>query len=664
MYRIESRVIKHKHLLITFPLLLLITPFVIANKDFDNHDVNKNNLLVVYADSMKEYWLNDTEAAFKFGELGNSLSPESYSESDRAYFDFVYGITCKNAGKRAEAYNYLEHSLSVFNKKQNWNYYHRVNEQLANMYREDGQGDTAIRMLEASLAYYRDTDHKKQINSVLINLGSAWLDKGRNHLALNAYNEALKLDSLLGDTSTMALSKMGIGIVYDNLGKIFLNIDRTKSDVYFDQGLASILESRQLFESIGHRMGVCYAIINEAGIHYHMGNFEKMDDLISNAYSCQQLADEKLVMEIRYLKAMSLKQKGMLKDALLHLSEVATLGQEKAYPHIYHDAMLDMSQILYDLKQSDSAYRLAIKSAKWLMANGNFVSSYKGSLQLIAWALTKNDKELIIEWQQIASSCKDSIFKEAANELFDDLNLKYQNTYLKSELKQMEASKTIESRNLFISKLLVVLLFMGLLVAGLIFFIIRKKHRGHSEKLKLQLFEVECSHKSHQVEYEKIRLENEILEQKTNVQQLEVQLKQQEMMYQSIKQADLLQLNKSIRERLSPFKIRFSKKKDQEDFEKLLDEISGTSNLSALNDFDSIFKQMHGDFYEKLLANATDLTPAELQMCALLRINLSSKEIARLMSLSKATIDLTRHHIRQKLNLDSTQNLTSYLIVL
>jgi DNA-binding CsgD family transcriptional regulator len=182
--------------------------------------------------------------------------------------------------------------------------------------------------------------------------------------------------------------------------------------------------------------------------------------------------------------------------------------------------------------------------------------------------------------------------------------------------------------------------------------------------LKKQLHESECAGKMKEEAFEKIRLENDLLEQKSNVQQLEVQLKQQEMMYQSIKQADLIQINKSIRERLNPFRIKIQKKKDQEDFEKLLDEISSSANMSSLNDFDSIFKQMHGDFYEKLLQKAPDLTPSELQMCALLRINLSSKEIARLMNLSKATIDLTRHHIRQKLNLDSSQNLTSYLIVL
>ena len=56
------------------------------------------------------------------------------------------------------------------------------------------------------------------------------------------------------------------------------------------------------------------------------------------------------------------------------------------------------------------------------------------------------------------------------------------------------------------------------------------------------------------------------------------------------------------------------------------------------------------------------LTPAELEICELLRSGLSSKEIARMRDLSPGTVARHREHIRKKLGLtDRTINLAAYL---
>jgi DNA-binding CsgD family transcriptional regulator len=63
------------------------------------------------------------------------------------------------------------------------------------------------------------------------------------------------------------------------------------------------------------------------------------------------------------------------------------------------------------------------------------------------------------------------------------------------------------------------------------------------------------------------------------------------------------------------------------------------------------------------MASFPGLTHSELQICALIRLNFSSKDIARLVTLSVATIDSTRSHIRKKLNLDVKDNLTTFLMI-
>jgi DNA-binding CsgD family transcriptional regulator len=81
-------------------------------------------------------------------------------------------------------------------------------------------------------------------------------------------------------------------------------------------------------------------------------------------------------------------------------------------------------------------------------------------------------------------------------------------------------------------------------------------------------------------------------------------------------------------------------------------------------EFETRFTQVHEDFSEILLGICPDLTPAELKVCSLLRLNMSSKEIALLTNRSTATITNTRSLIRKKLNLRTDDNLTTYLLTL
>jgi DNA-binding CsgD family transcriptional regulator len=104
------------------------------------------------------------------------------------------------------------------------------------------------------------------------------------------------------------------------------------------------------------------------------------------------------------------------------------------------------------------------------------------------------------------------------------------------------------------------------------------------------------------------------------------------------------------------------RKKDQDEFRQVISEIGFSVRSDATGDFDNLFRQMHHEFYDRLLEACPQLSKAELQVCALLRLNLSSKDIAQIISLTPASIDVTRSRIRKKLGLEPSMNLTNYLI--
>ncbi|MDP2338469.1 MAG: triple tyrosine motif-containing protein [Bacteroidota bacterium] len=78
--------------------------------------------------------------------------------------------------------------------------------------------------------------------------------------------------------------------------------------------------------------------------------------------------------------------------------------------------------------------------------------------------------------------------------------------------------------------------------------------------------------------------------------------------------------------------------------------------------FETAFDDVHEDFLSRLKILHPNLTPKELKLCAYLRMNISTKEIAPLMNISIRGVEICRYRVRKKLNIDRDQNLTSMVM--
>lgn len=73
------------------------------------------------------------------------------------------------------------------------------------------------------------------------------------------------------------------------------------------------------------------------------------------------------------------------------------------------------------------------------------------------------------------------------------------------------------------------------------------------------------------------------------------------------------------------------------------------------------FDQVHADFLKRLRQKHPDLTLREEKLCAYLRMNLSSKDIASLMSISVRGVEISRYRLRKKLGIPSGRGLPEFL---
>lgn len=78
--------------------------------------------------------------------------------------------------------------------------------------------------------------------------------------------------------------------------------------------------------------------------------------------------------------------------------------------------------------------------------------------------------------------------------------------------------------------------------------------------------------------------------------------------------------------------------------------------------FSHHFDQVHSDFLRRLREQYAQLSPNDYKLCAYLRLNLSSKEIATLMNISLRSVESGRYRLRKRLGLETAENLTEFLM--
>jgi len=73
------------------------------------------------------------------------------------------------------------------------------------------------------------------------------------------------------------------------------------------------------------------------------------------------------------------------------------------------------------------------------------------------------------------------------------------------------------------------------------------------------------------------------------------------------------------------------------------------------------FEQVHNNFFDNLKAKYPDLNSNDLKLCALLKLNLDTKEIATIMDISPESVKVARSRLRKKLQLEHSDNLSSFI---
>ncbi len=108
--------------------------------------------------------------------------------------------------------------------------------------------------------------------------------------------------------------------------------------------------------------------------------------------------------------------------------------------------------------------------------------------------------------------------------------------------------------------------------------------------------------------------------------------------------------------------LKTEKTIDRNDIAKVLTTID--ENIKFDNDWYRIkahFEKIHPGFFDRLRKKFPQLTPNDHKLCALLRMNLNTKEISHILKITAPSTEISRIRLRKKLALRKGINLTQYI---
>ncbi|MGQ1911513.1 helix-turn-helix transcriptional regulator [Marinifilum sp. RC60d5] len=219
--------------------------------------------------------------------------------------------------------------------------------------------------------------------------------------------------------------------------------------------------------------------------------------------------------------------------------------------------------------------------------------------------------------------------KRKRNSGFLQVKNRYQEELLNKdiELNRINLELAEKVKAFLIFRIIIIALVLILIILGLVV-------RNKKQQKKYQ--------KDQQVNLQKQKESKELLE-----------IKNKELTASTLKLIEKEEIIKTLVDQMNA-------SKEQVMTDALMTSINKSSN-SLWDDFNNRFMSVNEDFYERLRLAVPDLSPTDLKVCALIKLNFTGKEMAHLLGISVNSVHMARHRLRKKMDLERNTNLSNFI---
>lgn len=472
---------------------------------------------------------------------------------------------------------------------------------------------------------------------------------GRRLLLVNDYtnslNNFIKAMSYFEDVN----DSITLPLVYNDLGIFYFALKEIDTSILYHQKAFDIFKAK--YNSRGESL--VYA--NLSNIYIYQKEYVKAKKiLLQSTSNFEKLKDTvNIVKSLIHLGVIE-QRLNNLGEALGYFTNACVLAQK-----IENVALEGVSNfrhgLIYDEKQD---YVQALKYYKKAFQMSKEVNNHEGELEILSKISEIYNKtgdyrsslEYLRKYYLLQDSIKGSdVRKEIENLQWD--------TVLKKKDYEFEIA---HQKNKNLMKIYVIIIMSVIFIIIVVLILYRNKNKflriSNLENIRLK------EKMSAENEINRLKQERYESEMKTKKEVQKLQLRQYEMDVE-VRNRDLTTLSLEL---LTKNKLLVEIEgvitKETTNIKVLLEELEKTIKQNRDQDknwekFQDIFQTIHPTFFQTIQSQYPQLTTTEIRICAYIRINMNTNEIAAMLNISSSSFITARYRIRKKLNLNRSDNL-------
>ena len=537
---------------------------------------------------------------------------------------------------------------------------------ISEAYYYKGQMDSMDKYNYIALQLSRDENDLEAISDNLKSIGQSLSDRGNQTEALTNFYEAQKIKEQLRDTIILADIHLRIGAVFDNLDMV-------------DTAMIQYVRALNYSKDIDHKELIGQSLNNIAILHKKFGQLDKSLETLYEAKALFESIDNKYGLLINAnMLGVTYKSMERYDEALMEYERLKALSTELNFKRGHMAYGINTGTIYNLIKKyhdAESSYRLAIDIAsefdipmslsdaqsglgKSLLGQGRIQEAEKqveASLnlareiesldkQLIAHKVAKDiyqekkDLNKTVHHLEAIQMLNDSIFHIDKAKQVDELQTKYETTKKDAEITLLNKEAELDDTRK--KSLWGGLVLLALTALATIYSLTQRSKKKQALLSKEKAIELEKrKHAEEELEYKKKELIAKAL-----------QLASKNEFLYSLEQ-EIGTLQSSIDDTVGKTTQRISRmiNNDQLDDEEW-------------DQFGKEFSSIHQEWMDKLKSQYGDFSTTEWRLISLMKMNLSSKNIANILRISTNGVKKARYRLRKKMDLTSELDLQDYLI--
>lgn len=487
--------------------------------------------------------------------------------------------------------------------------------------------DKAENNLMASSKIFLELDSMRYYSQSLGTLGINKGMRGEYPQALDYFTQQKEV--LLSIAVQQERFRYDLSATFANIGYVYsLMRDHEKALEYAKRSLRIKLEN----ELEEYNVAIGYIML---GTSFYEANI--IDSAMYYNHLGVELAKSKVTKEPKYAEPIYLglqniatyhEQLGELEEAISILR--SSLSYRTNGDQYWIEGYYTLLAEFYQKKDyPDSAKYFAAEALAIAESNKSKKSARDAAKKLADIHYQEKQYESAYRYQELYHTYNDSIYNESNERKFSNIRVELETSEKQQEIELLLKQREIDqakANNLTIA----IISIIGMSITVFILLLYLQKNRQKKQKIKQ-------------------------LEMQTAIEKKEVELQQQTL--------HMINLSNSMSD--VEEKLREVKKKEnvsRQDVQKVLSNIKVSKSMDKeWQQFESYFSNIHPKFNSLLVAQHTNLTQQERRLTALIKMDLSTREIAGLLSIEQRSVIMNRYRLKQKLGLNESEDLANYI---